>query len=134
MLSQEMKTVRSKLTGLTLLEVMVALLVVGIALAAIMQAVSHYIRSTEYIQNKTIATLVANEILTEAKLGLLNVDALSHQTLSKTNMLGRDWYWELHLEKTQQVHIEKITVTIYTKPPDETEKAMVTISGYLHAE
>jgi prepilin-type N-terminal cleavage/methylation domain-containing protein len=52
-------------SGLTLIEVLVALAIISIALTAIIKATSENIRGTAYLQDKTIAMYVARQILNE---------------------------------------------------------------------
>lgn len=107
-----------KISGLTLIEVLVALAIVSIAMTAIIKATSQNIRSTSYLQNKTIAMWVGEEVLTEARLGVLPLpesDALKQSTV----MLGQTWYWQLQKKTTPNQRIHLLSVDVYAQDPDE---------------
>ena len=101
----------SKLMGLSLIEVLIALAIVSIALAAVMKTVVQNIQATNYLQDKTIATWVGQTVLNEARVGLLTLstgDELKQSTL----FLGRQWYWEAKAEQTANPRIQKISVQV----------------------
>lgn len=120
--------------GLTLIEVLIALAIIGIALTAVIKATSQTIKSTSYLQDKTMAAWVAQEIIGEAKTGLIHVPNAPDHLLDKTKMLGRTWYWQASLEKTPNRHINKIVVNVYKNKNDE-ENPMMNLESYiLHEE
>ncbi|SRR5579883_776923 len=104
--------------GLTLIEVLIALAIVGIALTAIIKAASQSIRATTYLQDKTIAMWVGTQVINEARAGILVLPATD--TLKQTtHMLGRDWHWQAHQEETANKRIKKVLVEVYGADPEE---------------
>ncbi len=97
--------------GFTLIEVLVALAIIAIALTAIIKASSSDIEDSIYLQNKNIAVILANNILSEAKLGLI-----SPATNQPTKLLNTDLYWTLIKNTTPDVHVQQLTVTIKSAP------------------
>ena len=59
--------------GLTLIEVLIALAIVSIAMTAIIKATSQNIRSTQYLEHKTLAAWVGEEVLNKARVELLRL-------------------------------------------------------------
>lgn len=110
--------------GFTLIEVLVALAIIAIALTAIIRASSLNIENSIYIQNKNIAMIVANNILSEAKLGL--VSPSTHQT---TTLLNTQLYWSLIKTKTPDPHVARLTVNISTSA---TASPLFTAWGFSH--
>ncbi len=78
--------------GFTLIEVLVALLILAVALTAIAEATSNDIRSLTYLQNRTISQWVGLNILNSMQAGLIPSPAESAQK-GETQMLNKTWYW-----------------------------------------
>lgn len=118
-----------KIAGLTLIEVLVALAIVGIAMTAIIKAASQNIRSTHYLQNKTTALWVGQNLLNEARLGLIP----EQENTKTTSMLGRDWYSQIEFKETPNKRIKKITVNVSDHEDlGEDEAPLVSLEGYLY--
>jgi general secretion pathway protein I len=116
--------------GLTLIEVLIALAIVGIAMLAVIKAVSQNIRATHYLQQKTVALWVAQSILNEAKAGVLAVDHSSGNQAT-THALGQDWHWQLFSETTPNPHIFKLMIKVFaTESDQEADSAILTLEGY----
>ncbi len=79
------------LRGFTLLEVMVALAVLAISLAALGRGVSSYLDNASYLQERTLATWVAENRI--AELRVLNVWPKPDTTKGSSMLAGREWYW-----------------------------------------
>lgn len=122
MAKSTVKHYRKRAAGLTLIEVLIALAIVAIALTAVIKTVSQNIRSTAYLQDKTIAMWVGELTLNEAKLNLLSPSMMDNTT-HITNMLERDWYWRAVQEDTPNKQIRKITVRVFAQDSGEVEEA-----------
>lgn len=85
-------------SGFTLVEVLVALLVLALAMTALQMRIGQYLDDAAYLRDKTIALWVAQDQLTllqlAARLGQARPEAT--QTGS-VNMAGRTWYWEVQI-------------------------------------
>lgn len=121
-----------KTSGMTLIEVLVALAIAGIALMAVIKAASENIRGTGYLQTKTIALWVGQEVMSEVQLGLLKLpEDREGEAGSVMTMLGQDWYWRATEEVTANVHISKLNVRVYAREPDDDDAAsIVDLNGY----
>lgn len=97
--------------GFTLIEVLIALAILGIAIIAIIRSTSQNVRGTAYLQDKTIAMWVGTEVVNRARLGLLKLP--SEPMSQKTKMLNRTWPWEASMENTPNQKIKKIDVKVY---------------------
>jgi general secretion pathway protein I len=119
--------------GLTLVEVLVALAIVSIAMTAIVKAISQNIRSTAYLQDKTLAMYVGEQVLNEARVGLLNFSVNEENLNEKTRMLGRMWYWQAKEIATPNQHIKKIEVSVFThEPENEAVAPIITMGSFLY--
>ena len=81
-------------TGFTLVEVMVALVVVAIVLPALLLTLSQQLDGFRYLDDRAHAQWVAANRLAELRLVLDAKGTLQRGMTSGTeSMAGRDWYW-----------------------------------------
>ena len=125
-----------KQAGLTLIEVLISLAIVAIAMTAIIKATSQSIRGTGYLKDKTIAMWVGQQILNEARIGILQPPKDPDKLKQKTQMLGEDWYWHLSQYDTPNKRIKKIEVRVFSHDTDdENESPIITMETYsYHAD
>lgn len=126
----------ARVVGLTLIEVLIALAIIGIAMTAIIKATTQNIRSTAYLQNKTIAMWVGSQVLNEARAGILKLPDAPDKRKQMTTMLGQDWYWQANQEATPNKRIYKITVSVFAhENENEEETPLIRLESYVyHAE
>lgn len=98
--------------GFTLIEVLLALAILAIALTAIIRSTSQNTRNMVYLQNKTIAYWVANDVVNQARVGLVKLPFESEME-EETEVLGRNWTWKGSLTATPNPRIKKIEVDVY---------------------
>lgn len=124
------------MSGLTLIEVLIALAIIAIALTAVIKAGSQNIRGTNYLQDKMIALWVGREVMSEVQLGLLKLPEGGDGTVNSSNTLGSIWYWRAQEDATANGRIKKIRVRVYTKEPnDDAIQALADLDGYrYHAQ
>lgn len=128
-----METLRTnhyrKETGLTLIEVLIALAITAIALTAVIKAASQNIRATSYLENKTIAMWVGEDIMNEVRVGVLKIS--DDKVKQSSEMLGREWFWQAESAETPNNHIKKITVKVYTRE-DEDADPIITLESFTY--
>ena len=121
------------IAGLTLIEVMISLAIVAIAMTAAIKAVSENIRATNYLQEKTMALWVGEEVMNESRLGLLTLPSTSETMIHQTEILGRNWYWEVGQVGTPNKHIRKIVVNVFARDPAQEESTpIVKLESYVY--
>jgi general secretion pathway protein I len=103
--------------GFTLIEVLIALVILSIALTAIIKSTSQNIKDTAYLQHKMIAAWVGNEIINEARIGLLKLPAAPDSLKDETTMLGEKWTWQATMTPTPNPRIQKIVVDVAQDKP-----------------
>ena len=80
--------------GFTLVEVMVALAIVAIAVPALLLALFQQLDGTEHLRDRSIASWVATDRLSELRLVVAKQGALPEgELLGETRLAERDWYW-----------------------------------------
>lgn len=85
--------------GFTLLEVLIALLVVGVALGALIKAGSEHARNTAYLQERALAGWVASNVLADYEAGLRPAEPGSRQT--RSTLAGREWEARIEIADTR---------------------------------
>ena len=118
---------RSRHRGFTLVEVMVALVVVGVALPALMVSVYRQIDGVGYLRDKAVAGWVAANRLTEARIRVNSGAPLRAERDSGVEeMAAREWYWWIEREQTQVADMYRVTVTVAASE-DEEKSPLVTL-------
>lgn len=105
-------TMQNKL-GFTLIEVLIALVILSIALTAIIKSTSQNIKDTLYVQKKTIALWVGNQVMNEIIVGLRKPPTAPDTLKDTTTMLNEEWTWEASLKPTPNQHIQEINVDVF---------------------
>lgn len=118
-----------KHNGFTLIEVLVALAIIGIALTAIIKSAGENIKSTQYLQQKMIASWVAERVINEARIGLIKVS--SDETSDETEMLDQSWIWKAKISESSNPRIKELHVSVFKK---ENDQEITQLVGYLYAQ
>ena len=113
-----------KISAFTLLEVMVALLVVAITMGAIVDSGGSSARNTSHLKQKTIASWIAqNQIsLYRAK----KTWGSASGTSGDVAMANTEWHWELTVTATDDPLLRRIDVDVYLDQDNEDVKARAT--------
>ena len=110
--------------GFTLIEIMVALMVMAIALAAVMTTMGGAIRNAAGLQERTFAHWVAMNQM--AKIQLAGNKIPSTKSGSE-EMAGHEWYWTITLEKTgDDIGLFKF-VDLRVKVNEDDENPLITL-------
>jgi len=96
--------------GFTLVEVLVAVAVVAIALAAVMTEVNRDLVNTVALRDKTLAQWVAMNKITEMQA----TDAWPEpgEQRGEVEMARRDWYWLVRVSKTDDNNVRRVDVVV----------------------
>lgn len=99
---------KKKQTGFTLLEVMIALLIVAMALPALVTLVMTQIDGAGHVRDKTYAMWIAENQLT--RLQILNNNKklfpsykLSEKDAGRVEMMGLQWQWQYEIGKDDTI-------------------------------
>ena len=118
---------RNKTRGFTLIEILVALAIIAIALAALIKASGNHTYSASYLKQKSIGHWVAmNEI------SLLHVTHawpdLGTQKKS-ADMADHEWFWLREVKKTPDPNTRQIVFTVYAD--EDREQNVSRLIGYI---
>ncbi len=113
--------------GFTLLEVLVALVVVSVGLAAISRLGVQHAQSAIALDELTLAGWVASNTIELARIdpGGLNVGRRQGQTT-----MGRQrWYWEMNVTQTEVDSILRLDVAVFSD--SRRQQQVVSLSGFM---
>jgi len=99
---------KQHIRGFTLIEVVIATFIVGMALIAIASTVQALTRQTAQIEETFIANLVANNAL--AELQFLPVWPEIGDNSSTTEMAGREWFYDIEVSETEVESLRRVDI------------------------
>jgi len=118
----------SKGNGFTLLEVMVALLVIAVSLGGAVKVIGNAANNSSRMSDKTFANWVAlNKI---AELRILKEWPRIGEYDGDTEMAGRKWQWKQKTIKTDDDNIKRVEVSVWDIR-DKKSDPFVTVVGFL---
>lgn len=86
----------SRARGFTLVEVMVAMAIVAVALPALLFSLYQQLDGTEYLRDRTLASWVAANKLSELQLIVTSTgDIPSGELSGEARLADRDWQWTI---------------------------------------
>ena len=122
MLYQKMKN-----KGFTLVEILVALAVIAIAMAALIRASGNHTYSASYLKQKTLAHYVAmNEI---ARLQITKQWPDVGKKEDSTEMASKEWFWIREISKTADDNTRQVKITVYEN--DDRDNNLARAIAYL---
>ena len=113
-----------RLTAFTLLEVMVALLIVAITMGAIVDSGGSSARNTAHLTQKTIASWIAQNQVSLYRAKKTWNDASN--VTGEVDMADASWQWKMKISKTDDPLLRRIDVDVYLEDDDEAIKASAT--------
>lgn len=126
----ERLTTRSPACGFTLIEVLVALAILGIAFGASVRAVSQSTHTLEALRDRTEANALASERLDELRLGN-DWPTIGEKSKSfKAN--NRQWYWRRVTTETADRDVRKVEMEVGLEKTQATKaQLMITRIAYI---
>ncbi len=116
-------------SAFTLLEVLVALVVLSFSLLAAIKVATAVTNSAIYLQDKTIAQWVAMNKVAELRLqGKLPAKG---STDGEDEMAGRVWRWDLEVKETSYPTLREIEVAVKPAAEDKDEPPTVLVRSLL---
>jgi general secretion pathway protein I len=112
--------------GFTLLEVMVALAVLAIALAAMIKGVADNANNAAYLRDKSFAQWVGMNVVTEQRLAG-DWDDKSLQR-GEEEMGNHTWYWSYKLSTTFDEDVRRVEVEVRGSEERETSPLITLVA------
>lgn len=98
--------------GFTLIEIMVALVILALSLTAAVSAINHAVSGISELQEKTIASWVAEDVLTSVRLGLIAMPDIGQTQQGSTDMLAGHWQWRIQSVDNHSPYSQQIDVSV----------------------
>jgi general secretion pathway protein I len=115
--------------GFTLIEVLVALMVVAIGLAALMVAVSGTARTSGYLRDKTLAQWMALNRLSEVRLKLTKFG--QNTDTGEINFANRTWHYDTRYFDTSIATMKRVVVRVYAGDAKTKGNPLAESTGFL---
>lgn len=117
--------------GFTLIEVLFALAVLGIALIALISSMATYARTAGALREKTLATMVAHNRLTQIELEAGWPDV--GKSDGDVEMAGIKWRWNVEIKKTPDDHLRRVDISVHrdSDRDDDSSEGLVSLSAFL---
>lgn len=112
--------------GFTLIEILIAVAVVAIGLAAVITEVSRDMQNAHMLRTKTVAQWVAMNKITEWQIG--SQWPATGQQHGDTEMARQTWYWRIKVSATEDKNIRRLDVEVAEQQDGD---AAATVLGYL---
>ncbi len=122
---------RKRAHGFTLVEVLVALMIVAMGLAALMVAVSGAARTSGYLRDKTLAQWIALNRLSEVRLNV-NKPAQNTDT-TEIKFANRTWHYDTRYFDTSIASMKRLVVRVYAGDAKTKGNPLVESTGFLGA-
>ncbi len=117
-----------KLKGFTLVEVLVALVVLTVAFSALMVSLNETVRNVGFLKNETAANWVASNVMAQAQLGVLKLNSQTGKMNGEEVMLGKNYTWQLKVSSTENEKVNQLDVEV----SEENKKGVIlSLVGYM---
>lgn len=101
---------RRRSSGFTLIEVMVALAIAALGLAAVAASVSQKVDAATAMQNRTYASWIAHNKIVELRLA--NVVPEVDETTGEVDYAGLEWAWRANVSETGVEGLFRVDVSV----------------------
>ena len=120
---------RGRGAGFTLVEVLVALIIVTIGLAALMITVSSTARTSGTLRDKTLAQWMALNRLTEVRMNLAKFG--QNTDTGEINFANRIWHYDTRYFDTSIATMKRVVVRIYAGDAKTKGNPVVESTGFV---
>jgi general secretion pathway protein I len=118
-----------KQRGFTLVEVLVALMVVALSLAALMNSVSSAARGSEYLRDKTIAQWIALNRIEEVRLKVQKFGENGDK--AEVEFANRKWRYDTRYFDTDNATIRRVVVRVWPSAAKKDAGALAESASFL---
>jgi general secretion pathway protein I len=116
----------SRISGFTLIEVMVALAIVALSLAAVTASMSQMIDAAQTMRDRTYASWIAQNRITQLRLAPVMPDVGASN--GEVEYANTDWSWRSVVSETGVDDLYRIDVSVSLAGSDDTIR---TVTGFV---
>lgn len=115
--------------GFTLIEVMIALVVVALAMLALTRLAAVEIQNTDALRERSLAGWIAANAITETRLS--NAFPSTGIRDGRGRYANMDWRWRIDVKATPDERIRRIDVSVFL---GESKEPSASLSGFAGAD
>jgi general secretion pathway protein I len=104
------RLVRHRASGFTLIEAVVALVIVALGMTALYMQLNQYAITATYMEEKALASWIATNRLTELSIEPAWPDVGTEE--GDVEFAGRDWHYTVEVSETQVANLRRIDVSV----------------------
>ncbi len=120
------RTLYKNTAGFTLIEVMVALTIAALGLAAVAASVSQMVDTGNAMRQRTYASWIAQNKIAELRLANIVPDV--SETSGDVDYVGREWLWRATISETGVDNLYRVDVQVGLADGDENIR---TVTGFI---
>ncbi|HLB56084.1 MAG TPA: type II secretion system minor pseudopilin GspI [Coxiellaceae bacterium] len=116
-----------KQKAFTLIEVLIALLIIAIALGAAIKATNDSVHTAILVRDDVTAHWVGLNVLSEMQTGIIPAPKAGNNVSGKTKMLNQEWNWDAQsISSSQLSGLTQITIKVNLR-----NKLITSVEGYV---
>jgi general secretion pathway protein I len=121
---------RRSACGFTLIEVVVALAILGVGMLAVFKTIGDTVHNVDALRDRSLAEWIADNRITEIRVSgeMPSVE----ETAGEVEFAGRRWHWLTKVSQTQVQGLRRIDVSV-RRDDDPENSSIVTLSGFVGA-
>ncbi len=120
------RTLYKNAAGFTLIEVMVAMAIAALGLAAVAASVSQMVDAGNAMRQRTYASWIAQNKIAELRLANIVPDV--SETSGDVDYVGREWLWRATISETGVDNLYRVDVQVGLADGDENIR---TVTGFI---
>ncbi|MCU7940979.1 MAG: type II secretion system minor pseudopilin GspI [gamma proteobacterium symbiont of Bathyaustriella thionipta] len=117
----------NKQQGFTLIEIIIALVVIAVALGAVIATTGNSFKHAAHIKDKTLALWVAQNTI--AEMTIANQWPANGTQSDNAMMAGKQWYIKRAIKVTPDSNIRRMDLSVYSD--EKTQDKVVSLTTYL---
>lgn len=114
--------------GFTLIEAVVALLIVSLGMTAVFMQLNQYATGSIYLQEKTLASWIGSNVITELSVASTWPDT-GHSELDEFEYASREWFVTIDITETEIENLRRADVDVALA--EHPERVIHTVSGLI---
>jgi len=104
--------VKHRQSGLTLIEVLIALAIVAISFAALIKTIYSDTKNTQRLEEKILGHFVAMNTANAIRIGQIKISSTTSQLKGKTTLLDKNWQWQVKATPSPYPQTKQIDVKV----------------------